>query len=238
MNLRPIMKILKTRHLLQRFRTVGAWLAASLVLVFNPVFTVLADEVRCGSLTGGIGPWDYNDPGNRVPTGDAPQTRIKLVENVHFKQNAESLNYKDKNLLVGDITYTLNIFPNHPRALLALSKLEQREGGKLPYHENNVGRTVDCYFDRAIRFRPDDGMVRMIHAMHFQSRKRYGEALEAYKLAEDLGMNTAVFHYNLGLLLFDLKNYEGAYERARKAYDGGFPLPGLKNKLQGVGRWP
>lgn len=43
--------------------------------------------------------------------------------------------------------------------------------------------------------------------------------------------------YNLGLLYFDLKDYDNALIQAQKAISLGHPLPGLKNKLQSVKRW-
>ncbi len=195
--------------------------------------------VGCGTFpVGGIGPWNYNDPEIRTPSSDAPQTRLKLVENSHFRLATEQLAYKDKNLLTGDIAYTLNIIPNHARALLALSRLELREGGKLPFHPNNNGGSAECYIMRAIEYQPKDGAVRMVYGMYLQARKRYPAAMEEYKRAEELGSSSAQFHYNYGLLLFEMKQYDAAYERARKAYDGGFPLPGLQKMLESVGKWP
>ena len=44
-------------------------------------------------------------------------------------------------------------------------------------------------------------------------------------------------HYNLGLLYFDKKNFAKSKEHAKIAYDQGFPLPGLKNKLTKAGQW-
>jgi hypothetical protein len=44
-------------------------------------------------------------------------------------------------------------------------------------------------------------------------------------------------HYNYGLLLTQLKDYEKARKHAKKAYDGGYPLPGLKNQLKAANQW-
>jgi len=40
---------------------------------------------------------------------------------------------------------------------------------------------------------------------------------------------------NMGLLYFDLKNYKLAQDYAQKACQLGYPLPGLRNKLKGMG---
>jgi len=38
-------------------------------------------------------------------------------------------------------------------------------------------------------------------------------------------------------LYADLKNYPLAREEARQAYKLGYPLPGLRNKLEKLGEW-
>jgi tetratricopeptide (TPR) repeat protein len=52
---------------------------------------------------------------------------------------------------------------------------------------------------------------------------------------EAAGGASAELHYFLGLTLIDAKNYEKAQEHARRAYELGYPLPGLANKLAAVG---
>jgi len=63
------------------------------------------------------------------------------------------------------------------------------------------------------------------------------DAIEQLELAEKDAPSDANVLYNLGLLYFDKKNYDKALAYAKRAYKRGFPLPGLKNKLAGVGRW-
>jgi hypothetical protein len=48
---------------------------------------------------------------------------------------------------------------------------------------------------------------------------------------------TAELHYLLGIVLTDMKDYEPALEHAKLAYKMGYPLPGLKRKLQNAGHW-
>jgi hypothetical protein len=38
-------------------------------------------------------------------------------------------------------------------------------------------------------------------------------------------------------MYFDMKDYGKAVEYAKKAYDLGFPLAGLRNKLKQAGKW-
>src|SRR5690349_7318093 len=144
---------------------------------------------------GGVGPWDYNDPDINTPTGADPMGRLKRVENVHFHPQFEQL-IGSPAQLEADITYTLRAIPNHYRALLALSRLEQRTGGQLPGFKTDKSETAECYFIRALRFRPDDAKVLMAEGMHLHSRKRYKEALASYERAETLGISSTQFWYN------------------------------------------
>lgn len=195
-----------------------------------------ADVARCDiQLGGGYGPFDYHDPENKVPTGADPMGRIRRVENVHFRPETEFLQVRNVERLASDIQYTLNIFPNHYRALLSLSRLELKLGGRLPANSN--GRGPECRFEYAFNFKPDDPYVLMAYGMHNHLRKRYAEALDAYRQAEAMGIDETQFFYNFGLLQFERGDYEQAMAYAKKAYDRGFQLPGLRNKLQSVGKW-
>jgi tetratricopeptide (TPR) repeat protein len=196
-----------------------------------------ADEITCGPLMGSwVGPWDYNDPMARVPTGDAPQTRIKLVENTHFRPEHESLTMRDQRDLAADIIYTLRVFPNHPRALNAMSRLETRHHGTIP-GKRVPWETADCFFDRAIRFRPEDPMVRQVQGIHLHSRKNYVAARDAFLASKALGGSSAQLDYNLGLTYFALGQYEAARQQAKIAAAQGFPLTGLSDLLRKAGQW-
>ena len=48
---------------------------------------------------------------------------------------------------------------------------------------------------------------------------------------------SADVHYNLGLVLLKLGDPESAAEQAHLAYDKGYPLPGLRQKLKRMGYW-
>jgi tetratricopeptide (TPR) repeat protein len=199
-------------------------------------------EYDCGELKNysDIGPWDYADPSSSVPTGADPMGRIKRVENVHFYSDIKNLNTKKLSIeqLTADIHYTLRVFPNHPLALYAISRLELLAGGKLPNSSATMFTprvTAECFFDRALRFRPDDKDVRITYGAHLHLRKKFKEALEQYQIAESKGADSSLFYYNLGLLYADMKNWEKAVEYGQKAYDSGLDFPGLRQKLERAG---
>ena len=68
-------------------------------------------------------------------------------------------------------------------------------------------------------------------------QKKYPEAIEQMKVAVDLDPKNAEAHYNLGLLYERTGSIEEAVEHARVAYDLGYPLNGLRKKLDRRGVW-
>jgi tetratricopeptide (TPR) repeat protein len=97
---------------------------------------------------------------------------------------------------------------------------------------------VECYFERAVRFQPNDATVHQIYAYYLVRLGRKRDALTQIDLASNLGGDdNANLHYNIGLVYFDLGEYDKSLEHARKAYELGFELSGLKNKLAKAGKW-
>jgi hypothetical protein len=185
-----------------------------------------ANELACGALENAFGPIDYRT---------ASQFDRDLVEKAHFTAPVESLTAGHTAALPGgDLDYTLRVFPNHPRALAAVSRYSiQRKQPKPP----GLRWPVDCYFDRAFRFQPDDPMPVMLFGVYLARTGRATEASEVLSRAADSKNDDPNFHYNLGLGFFEVKDYKRAYQHAKRAYDGGFPLPGLRNRLREVGAW-
>lgn len=200
--------------------------------IIVPAFAALfatADVARandCGSLENSFGPFDYRG---------APEAQRRLVEDYHFNGDVEGLKrgMTDVNI-AHDIDYTLRVFPNHPRALWAMARLAAREKSEQP---RGARYTIECYFDRALRFRSDDAHVRMVYGLHLVNLQNKTAAVEQLDKAIQLGDGDATLHYNVGLAYFDLKDYDRALAQARRAYGLGFPLPGLRDKLKRAGRW-
>lgn len=186
----------------------------------------------CPELRHGYGPYDY-----RTATKEQKQ----LVEGAHFFPNVENLVSGTKHpahgyivIPGGEIDYTLRAFPNHPRALLALSRLSIRDSTDKP---EGIKAPVDCYFQSAIKYRPTDSMVRVIYGVHLAKLGQTDKSLEHLQKAEELSGGGANLYYNLGLAYFQGKRYPEALEAAHKAYALGFPLPGLRDMLKRVGQW-
>ncbi|HEU4621753.1 MAG TPA: ABC transporter permease [Burkholderiaceae bacterium] len=184
------------------------------------------DEGLCGSLENAYGPFDY-----RIATRD----QIHMVEAFHFTPRVESLQGgKTSSFIAVDLDYTLRVFPNHHRALMTLARLAQREKREVL---QGAQYPTECYFERAIRFQPEDPMPQMIFGLYLAHAKRESEARPYLERAETLSTGDANLHYNLGLAYLDLKDFDRAYINAKRAYDAGFPLPGLRERLKRAGVW-
>ncbi len=203
------------------FSTIA--LAACFLVV--PFAHGAVEDEDCGNLTNAFGPFDYRS---------AAKANIEVVETHHFTPKVESLISGQEGRLEADISYTLRAFPNHHRALLAMARLMLREKKtKLPFSPYSI----ECWFRRASLYQPDDGQVRVIHGYYLSKAGNLKGAVDEFQDAIKLGEDTGNVHYNLGLVLFELKDFEGSLANAKKAYALGFQLPGLRNKLREAGIW-
>jgi tetratricopeptide (TPR) repeat protein len=163
-----------------------------------------------------------------------PADVIDFVEVRHFTNEVERLVKGEKGTVASDIAYTLGVFPNHPRALRAAAELTRRNGGTMP---RDLVYSLVCWFDRALAYRPDDPQVRILWAQELIRSKQPTQALEQVQTAEMLAQGNPSIHYNVALLYFDLKQYDKSMANAKIAYEQGFNLPGLRDKLTKAGQW-
>jgi tetratricopeptide (TPR) repeat protein len=181
-----------------------------------------AQEVPgCGNLQNAYGPFDYRNPVNK-------RDNLPIVETYHFTADVESLRQGRSGSVLGDLRYTLRAFPNHHRALRSMSRYAL-EGGRFPNDEPIP--SADCYFERAIAFRPDDAAVHVIYANYLFKRGEREGARKHYEDALRLAPDSIEINYVAGLFFVDEGDLERARELARIAYENGYPLPGLKNKI-------
>ena len=216
-------------------RKIGSVLAAILLgsvaagaSVEDAVGQTASSFQACGSLNkvlGVFGPFDYNDPEDR-------SQRLYAVESFHFTQEVEELRAGKSGTVAADLNYTLISFPNHHRALNSIARLESSKGDM-----SGAKYSVDCYFDRAMRWRPNDAAVRGIYANYLYRKNDLAGARLQYEEALRLSPTAPELCYNAGLFFFALKDYARARALAKVAYAGGYPLPGLRSKLQAAGAW-
>jgi len=208
-----------------------AWFYFSIAVacgISSSVIAASVDEFECGILNppGQYGPYDYRT---------ATDFQKNLVESGHFTAEVERLQRGTAQVRPGpDIDYTLRALPNHPRALKAMMELAFRTKTDRPF---GARWPVECYFNRALRFTPNDPQVRVIYGVFLARRGRKQEAIEQLEAAQAVAKSNGNIQYNLGLVYFQLQDYDKAREHAYVAQDLGFPLEGLQNMLKRAGQW-
>lgn len=178
----------------------------------------------CGSLEFHYGPFDYRTDKGKLP----------IVDSNHFTEDVENGIKGSSGDLGPDLNYTLQAFPNHHRALAALARIALRDNTiQVPL----MKWPVECYYLRAEKFAPDDAIVHATYGSYLYQTGKFDKALAEYKQAIALDPDSAAINYNIGLAYLKKNDFQDALKHARKAYDQGYPLPGLKNQLVKAGKW-
>ena len=227
---------------MRRFPPPAWWARVALLALiaaasFGRVQAQLSPEF-CGSLAQSLGPFEYRYDRFKPAPGDQEGylPKLRIVESNHFTPEVETLT-RGKTSTTGpqlDLDFVLRAFPNHHRALAALIRLWERTKSPQP---GDLPRPVECYFERAVRFQPDDTTARLLYATFLHKDKRLPEALEQLKRAKYYAADNAFTHYNIGLVFLDAGEPGEALVQAHRAMSLGFERTGLKDKLVALGRW-
>ncbi len=202
------------------------WLAIFALFFYQASALAQVSAAMCGPHGDGYGPYDYRG---------ADPYKLGLVEGAHFTAPVEALIKGQSSTRAGpDLDYTLRAFPNHHRALLATVRYGEKYQTLNP---PGMRYPVECWFERALRFRSDDHIVRMIYASFLGKQNRLADALDQLRLAESEAKNNPFTHYNIGLVYFDLKQYDKALVQAHRALELGFNRPELRDMLKNAGQW-
>ena len=159
----------------------------------------------------------------------------KLLEDAHFTPPVEMLLHGHSTIKPGgDISYLLQHIPNHPRALLAMIALGEKEKTTRPAQS---AHSVECWLRRAVAFSPDDNTIKLIYAQYLFKEGRAKDAEHQLYLASTDAGDNPFTQNNIGLVYFDAKDYEKALVHAHKAYAAGYTNPFLRDQLKSVGKW-
>jgi len=222
-----------TQHPRKRSAPAARMLAGLLAMAAAATLALPAHAARkepyCGNLDNAYGPYDYRKSAGELAFN------LKLVESAHFTADVENGVKGKSSTLAGDLDYTLRAFPNHPAALNTVIRVAARDR-KSVYLPQGY-RPVECYFDRAVRFAPDDAVTHTLYGSFLLSMGREAEALPKYQTAVQLDPDNPSTNYNLGLVYYKIKDMVNANKYAQIAYALEFPLPGLKNLLVQAGKW-
>ncbi len=206
--------------------TTAFVLGALLLPLTGPAFAVgwygkTLEGQPCSGGGQGYGPYDYSDPATHGPP-------LQIVEAYHFTKDVQQGNPSGPR--IGNLDYTLRAFPNHYPALDTLVRDYFIDKKLLP-------TPPECYFYRAIVFKPNDANVYALFGVYMQRRGKVADAVKLYQQSLALRPSNPEVHYDLGLALAKLGRYAEARSQAQLAYAGGYPLPGLRNILKRAGQW-
>ena len=203
-----------------------SWANALIVSVFFPIIGMAQEIMDCGINNPGYGPFDYT---NVIHVKE----KLPIVERAHFTSDVENLIRGSSGTdPIGDISYTLQRFPNHHRALYAMVRYYLR-AERRPIAGTRL--SPECFFFHANNFNPSDGNVYMIHGIYLHRMEILNASLEKYYEALELMPDSSELHYNIGLLFFDMGNYEMSRKYANSANELGYPMPSLRKKLAKIG---
>ncbi len=183
-------------------------------------------ERRCGPVAtrDHYGPFDYR----------TERQKLAVVEQYHFTPSVESGTAGSTGDLMKDLGYTLKSSPNHHRALLTLvnlgAKTKSPQPGQLEY-------SIECWFDRAVRFRADDTIVRMIFAQYLVQLGRAPDAKQQLDIAAKAAGDNPLTHHNIGLVYFEMNEFDLSLAQAHEARKLGFERSRLENLLKQKGKW-
>lgn len=183
-------------------------------------------------------PYDYYAAETRESTGTYRGGLLYLVENRHFTQDVLSLTRGSTGRLPGDLLFVLNTIPNHPQALDAYSRYEYRYRTSESFRESRdhsrPGYAAECLFERAAKVFPGSAQTHIAWGVHHYRNSDLEKAEKAFLIALKLSPNSIDAHYNLGLVYVERGKLELARKHADIAYSAGYPLPGLKRKIDKV----
>jgi len=195
----------------------------STILLSTNAYAFLPNH--CGALKNHYGPFDYTNQSD-------VSIKLPIVEAHHFTGKVERLVAGESGGLTNDLDYTLKTFPNHHRALYAMMRWQLKQAVPITeYTQSKTLLTMDCYFLRALFLKYNDPNTLMLYGMYEYKLGNIDQAIAHYDTALKISPNFSQLHYNIGLAYFNKKDYEKSQYHANISYELGFPLGGLKRKL-------
>lgn len=179
----------------------------------------------CGGLKNHYGPFDY-----RVHRGST----LDIVDSHHFTPKVEMLIRGSTGSIGQDLSYTLRAYPNHHRALLSAERYAERMQTAQP---RDMEFTIECYYQRALAWKPDDSIARLLYARYLFKAQRTDDAKAQLNYVSAQRGVAPFTIYNVGMVALEFKAYELAIAAARRASAEGFEGRGLIEQLAAQGQW-
>jgi len=192
---------------------------------------------NCDGNSQAFGPFDYKEVLASKNTPLWETARLWEINKIHYGKGLSTLSKSGVTKtsikhIWKEFDYTLRAFPNHAQALysminIELSRIRLNQSQQIP----SLTTPPECYLLRSISFRPKQTDSYLLFAIYAHKLKRYDLAKFYYLQALQINPKNPEINYNYGLLLVDINNLPEAKKFAKIAYDAGYPLMGLKNKI-------
>lgn len=170
---------------------------------------------------GGLIDVDYFSPS----TDPNYSEHLWAVEEYHYKPAVNWLMSGSPAQARDDIEFILRHFPNHPKALALAFEYGKRI--KQPDYALPL-------YQKAVQMNPKIAGIWSDFGTLQHELKNYTEAVACFEKAVAINAKTGIYRYNLGLSLFEIKEYEKAQVEATAARDMGVPFTALQDKLDGL----
>lgn len=153
-----------------------------------------------------------------------------LSERARLETDKTKREFQLRNV-IGEYSYS---YDRMPQGHAMRAEIAARLG--LVYRDLGELDAAVQFLDRAIEDCPTCAVGYLSKAIFHRSRDELPQARAVLeKGVEATGGESAEVHYNLGLVLTAMKDYEAARIHARKAYERGYPLQGLRKQLAKAG---
>jgi predicted Zn-dependent protease len=166
--------------------------------------------------------YSYYDP------SEAAVRQLRTVEQYHFGKGMARMEAREWRLAMAEWDFILRYFPDHPRVLYLMSSTSIKA---------NLGEQAEEYFRNAMALNARNASTHAIYGIHLYSLNKLDDAIEAFQQSLSLDPMSAETHYNLGIAYAAAGKLAAANRHAQAAYNLGYPLPGLRDKLRRMGAW-
>ena len=193
----------------------------------------------CDGKQQGFGPWDYfdiNEPSDELWEAG----RLWEIDVIHtgkaenLIRNSGVMGQAEFQSAIRDLDYSLRAIPNDPRALMLMIEVDEIRRSNRALTTNVA--PPECYFQRAESFRPQQEHLHIIKGIYLNKRGLFDDEISAYRKALSINDEAVEAHYNVGLAYIKRGDLDNASKHAQKAYQFGYPLQGLRRKLEQAGR--
>jgi tetratricopeptide (TPR) repeat protein len=157
-------------------------------------------------------------------------TTLTNVQLYHLGPGREAMKAARYPQALEQFEFILNYYPNHPVVLRLVSDMCMKA-------RSRYCKIAEDWFEKGLARNPNAGTTHLLHGFHLHRTRQVKEAVKAYQRAVELQPNSRDAHYNLGLAYADLKEYELANRHAQRSYQLGANMPGLRNRLEKLGKW-